>query len=289
MGSEALNGKAAEVDSSIFLVVQWDQTDTSSFVENGPRDELVMMLERLADDLSARVSIPGMQEKIPIVDTNGQPVGVGFLTAAPPASPTDGHPLLVVPVFDLERTALVVTDVATKLQSCVEDMHVPCLDEEARVARLQWRDLPSLERQWFRRQGDSWDVVQAAHKRVHEQLRGQDRINLDARFARTYERVERIAESLGLHARLQGFGDCARVGYFKDGQWTGIASEITLGGKVLTTVNAKRASGTGYTADGEWQRDQLESALNLWTNGLEMSPTHDAYAQAADLYEPDAL
>jgi len=194
-----------------------------------------------------------------------------------------------VPVLDLERTALVVTDVGTKLQSSIEDMHLPSDGDEARLAHFYWGDLPSLEQQWHQREGGSWDAVQASHKRVHEQLRAQDRTNPHARFVVAYEGVECAAESLGLQARLQGFGDCARVGYFKEGQWTGIASEITLGGKVLTTVNAQRASGTGYTADREWQRDQLESLLNRWANAFEASPQRDVYAQAADLYESDAL
>lgn len=268
------------------LVVRWEATDTASFATNGPRDELVMVLGRLVDDLDARERGSSTYDPVPLLDTNGNRVGLATFEPSLPGTPENGKPLLIVPEKNLAHTSLVVTDVYTKLQSSIEDVHLVSHVDDTPTAYFYWRDLPVLERQWHNAAGTTRESLQSTHDRVRQQLVVQDQTNPNACFITTYEGMERIAESLNLQACLQGFGDSARVGYFKDGQWTGIASEITLNGKVLTTVNGQRAEGTGYTADGEWQRDQLESALTRLPHAFDAMPLDEVYAQAADLYEP---
>lgn len=274
---------SAEVPPSLFLVARWTAVDTASFQALGPREELGMVLARLSDDLDARVPGPALHDPIPLMDTNGIPVGEAVFVTTEPEAPADGTPMLVVPVKDLERTAIAVTDVYTKLQSSIEDVHRLSDVDGSPLAHFYWRDLPALERDWHRAAGATPESLQVTHERVWQQLVVQDRTNPDARFQRAYEGITRGAESLGLQPCLQGFGDSARVGYFKDGEWTGIASEIALNGKVLTTLNGQRTAGTGYTADGEWQRDQLAVALNRYTlTGT--AALADAYEANADLY-----
>lgn len=271
---------------AMYLVARWDVTDTASFVTNGPRDELGMTLERLAADIEAREAGPAMYTPMTIVDTDGQPVGTATFTTSPPTEPSDGKPLLVIPVKDFVYAAIAMVDLYSKLQSSIEDIHLDNAVDHSRMAHFYWRALPALERQWHHAAGSTESSLQATHDRVRGQLVAQERRNPYARFVPAYEGIERAAESLGLQARLQGVGDSARVGYFKDGQWTGIETEITWGGKALTTVNGQRTQGTGYTAEGEWQRDQLECALNRLPEAFEARPPGDVYAEAADLYEP---
>lgn len=285
--SEALASmteKAAVQPAVKYLVARWTSVDTASFAAHGPRDEMAMMLARLSEDIDARETGPAMYDPMPLLDTNGIQVGEAAFLDTVPGDPVDGKPVLIVPMQDFDRAALAVTDVYTKLQSSIEDVHLLSHLDELPLAHFYWRDLPVLEREWHRAAGTTPEALQAIHDRVQQQLVTQDRTNAAARFIRTYEGIDRAADSLDLQACLMGFGDSARVGYFKDGQWTGIASEITLGGKVLTTVNGQRAKGTGYTADGEWQRDQLETALSRMQQAFEGQPTADVYAAAADLY-----
>lgn len=281
----ATGESSGTVPPPVYLVARWDSTETASFATNGPREEMSAILGRLSDDLDARSPGPAMYAPIPLLDTNGNAVGMATFEVAIPGTPTDGKPLLLIPVGDFTRMAITVTDVHTKLQSCVEDVLLTSVTEPSRLARLHWSDLPSLERRWYGANVATPESLQASHDRVRGMLVAQDRTNPDARFLPAYEGIERAAESLGLQPFLQGFGDSARVGYFKDGDWTGIASEIALNGKVLTTLDGQRTEGTGYTAEGEWQRDQMECALNRLRHAADARPTRDVYAEAADLYE----
>lgn len=265
------------------LVARWTSTETASFAAHGPRVELVMMLARLSDDIDAREPGPAMYDPIPLMDTNGVAVGEAVFVDTSPNAPVDGKPVLIVPVKDFDRAALAVTDVYTKLQSCVEDVHLLSHGDEVPLAHFYWRDLPVLERQWYQAVGATKESLQATHDRLRQRMELQDKTNPDGRFILAYEGIERAAESLDLQACLQGFGDSARVGYFKDGEWTGIASEIALNGKVLTTLNGQRAGGTGYTADREWQHHQLEIALNRYTLTSSATPV-DVVEANADLY-----
>ncbi len=287
---EALSAVQPSSDESqaMYLVARWNVTDTASFATNGPRDELGMTLERLAADIEAREAGPTMYAPMTMVDTDGQPVGAATFTTSPPAEPSDGKPLLIVPVRDFVYAAMAVVDIYNKLQSSIEDVHLDNAVDHSHMAHFYWRALPALERQWHHTMGSPESSLQATHDRVRERLVALERKNPYARFIPAYEGIERAAESLGLQARLQGVGDSARVGYFKDGQWTGIETEIAWGGKALTTVNGRRAQGTGYTAEGEWQRDQLECALNRLPEAFEAPPSRDVYAEAADLYEPSS-
>ncbi len=273
----------AEV-APVCLVARWDTTETASFTTSGPREEMSAVLVRLGEELDARAPGTAMYDPIPLRDTNGNPVGQATFEVGIPPAPDGGKPLLLVLVGDFTRMAITVTDVYTRLQSCVEsEVFLTSATEPSRLASLYWRDLSSLERRWY--QGATPESTKATHERVREQLALQDRTNPHARFLPTYEGIERTAESLGLQARLQSFGDSARVGYFRGKEWTGIASEICLNGKVLTTVDGARAEGTGYTMEKEWQREQLVLALDRLRGALDVGQARDMRAEAAESCE----
>lgn len=98
--------------------------------------------------------------------------------------------------------------------------------------------------------------------------------------------LEATAQGHGVEAVLTWAAESdpiatAEVKYLKDGVELPVTTEFSIpDGKVVTLVDGERVPGTGYTAEADWQRDALDTAL---TQAIETEKTVEIAPTFADL------
>jgi hypothetical protein len=256
-----------------YLVARWFITDSQAFIDVGHRDEMVMQLGRLADDIAdSDVEGKAIYRSFSIFDTNGYRVGETTWASEKPDESVEGKPRLIVPVQSLERMAIAVKDVMSCIPSFIEDLHRGQIQEGrfALQAGFTWRELSSMERG---RELSGAQIAGAA--KIRDRMIMWD-ANSPFDMCGAFDNISAEACLIGLDAVLLGVNEhvyaidadavqfCAsesvRVGYLKDGKLTGLSTSIQRNGRTLTTIDGERKPHTGYTDQPEWQRDQLRHA-----------------------------